>query len=238
MCCCLQGCLDMLGEHEQSILLWQPSPHAQILPFRAFGAQNGPQVSPCFGSQCLTWVAPCNNDSHISRFGSCGLLVLHCNSCQICDSAVFALLSKACFVVSNGHAMNLSCLCVSLPHLLHVSQGLLRHISASTGRCSCSIHQHKAKTNNIRHQQVTHPYRYATPPPAHVYVPDVAIPGREAAVFRSLDDAHAPRPEHSEIIHSNGAAGLLMRFSRPAMVPDALHALVPSSRPDLLGKSL
>jgi len=65
----------------------------------------------------------------------------------------------------------------------------------------------------------------------------VATPGTEAAVFRDLDEGHAPRPEHSEIIHSTGVAGLLMRFSRPAMVADVLHALVHEARPGFSGSS-
>ncbi|KAL0029006.1 hypothetical protein WJX77_011645 [Trebouxia sp. C0004] len=77
--------------------------------------------------------------------------------------------------------------------------------------------------------------RLEPPPPAHVFVPNVATPGTEAAVFRDLDDGHAPRPEHSEIIHSTGVAGLLMRFSRPAMVADVLHALVHAARPGFSG---
>ncbi|KAL0049053.1 hypothetical protein WJX82_005155 [Trebouxia sp. C0006] len=77
--------------------------------------------------------------------------------------------------------------------------------------------------------------RLEPPPPAHVFVPNVATPGTEAAVFRDLDEGHAPRPEHSEIIHSTGVAGLLMRFSRPAMVADVLHALVHEARPGFSG---
>ncbi|DBA86312.1 TPA: hypothetical protein ACH3X2_005549 [Trebouxia sp. C0005] len=77
--------------------------------------------------------------------------------------------------------------------------------------------------------------RLEPPPPAHVFVPNVATPGTEAAVFRDLDEGHAPRPEHSEIIHSTGVAGLLMRFSRPAMVADVLHALVHAARPGFPG---
>ncbi len=65
----------------------------------------------------------------------------------------------------------------------------------------------------------------------------MATPGTEAAVFRDLDEGHAPRPEHSEIIHSTGVAGLLMRFSRPAMVADVLHALVHAARPGFSGTS-
>lgn len=64
-----------------------------------------------------------------------------------------------------------------------------------------------------------------------MYVPDVTTVIGEAAVFRDLDAGHAPRPEHSDIIRSAGAAGLLMRFSRPSMVGVALHALHHPPRP-------
>ena len=64
-----------------------------------------------------------------------------------------------------------------------------------------------------------------------MYVPDVTTVIGEAAVFRDLDAGHAPRPEHSDIIRSAGAAGLLMRFSRPSMVGVALHALHHVPRP-------
>lgn len=59
----------------------------------------------------------------------------------------------------------------------------------------------------------------------HVYVPDVTTLVGEAAVFRDLDQGHAPRPEHSTIIRSRGAAGLLMRFTRPNCISDVLLAL-------------
>lgn len=62
-------------------------------------------------------------------------------------------------------------------------------------------------------------------PPVHVYVPDVTTLPGEAAVFRDLDQGHAPRPEHTAIIRSRGAAGLLMRFVRPSCIPDVLLAL-------------
>ena len=68
-----------------------------------------------------------------------------------------------------------------------------------------------------------------------MFVPEVTTVGGEAAVFRDLDVGHAPRPEHSDIIRSAGAAGLLMRFSRPAMVPDVLQALDSPARPALPG---
>lgn len=79
--------------------------------------------------------------------------------------------------------------------------------------------------------------RREPPPPAHVYVPDATTVGGEAAVFRDLDMGRAPRPEHSEIIRSAGAAGLLMRFSRPAMIPDVLHALDSAASMGLAGRS-
>ena len=79
-------------------------------------------------------------------------------------------------------------------------------------------------------------YRHEPPLPAHVHVPEVTTVGGEAAVFRDLDVGHAPRPEHSDIIRSAGGAGLLMRFSRPAMVPDVLHALELSARAGHAGK--
>ncbi|KAL3149964.1 hypothetical protein ABBQ38_013324 [Trebouxia sp. C0009 RCD-2024] len=75
------------------------------------------------------------------------------------------------------------------------------------------------------------PRGHEPPQSAHVYVPDVTTLAGEAAVFRDLDDGHAPRPEHSDIIRSAGAAGLLMRFSRPSMVGVVLQALHLPPRP-------
>ena len=80
--------------------------------------------------------------------------------------------------------------------------------------------------------------RHDPPQPAHVYVPDVTTLAGEAAVFRDLDDGHAPRPEHSDIIRSAGAAGLLMRFSRPSLVGVVLHALHLLPRPASPGAAM
>lgn len=86
---------------------------------------------------------------------------------------------------------------------------------------------------------MSHPAcRHEPPQPAHVYVPDVTTVVGEAAVFRDLDAGHAPRPEHSDIIRSAGAAGLLMRFSRPSMVGVALHALHHLPRPASPGATI
>ncbi|KAL3143978.1 hypothetical protein ABBQ32_003788 [Trebouxia sp. C0010 RCD-2024] len=74
-------------------------------------------------------------------------------------------------------------------------------------------------------------FGHEPPQPAHVYVPDVTTLAGEAAVFRDLDVGHAPRPEHSDIIRSAAAAGLLMRFSRPSMVGVVLQALHLAPRP-------
>ena len=71
-----------------------------------------------------------------------------------------------------------------------------------------------------------------------MFVPDVTTIAGEGAVFRDLEDGQAPRPEHSDIIRSAGAAGLLMRFSRPSMVGVALHALEAPRRPGSPGTGM
>ena len=101
----------------------------------------------------------------------------------------------------------------------------------------CASLQQPSRTNRLTYHihclTILHALvlRHEPPQPAHVYVPEVTTLAGEAAVFRDLDEGQAPRPEHSDIIRSAGAAGLLMRFSRPTMVGLVLHALQLPPRP-------